>query len=848
MVDHLHLPAQPLSRHPVIPYLVNADPQDAYDGQGFASFPQRRGFDKARLLDGDFQGRSSAELNEFFQSWLFFGILHEVLTTAGEQVNLADFVQTTSKGQRCITTLPLRKHLRRWRQREINSGRGLISTLFSLFGPPWYARLRVIDDCLLEAVTVTRKLLTSASPWSLPRAQQPTVLPEICLSIIVLGSTLNTAKSSVIPQYVADTLLGHFGSDESLGESIISGQIPYMPRDVPSWGPADYTVSKLEESGWCPMEIERLKELSDSAMYFTSQVQRLRLNTARGHDGCTREKCRAYQIDNNLYRPQHRPDCGGCGEVQFLTADVATLVGLGQIPLVRVEKKGNLIQPSLVPDNGSDYIAISHIWAQGLGNRTSNALTRCQFTNIWHLVAEIYGTDDTEVVLFWIDTLCVPLAPRDVKKHAIARMKDVYRNAYSVLVLDEELQRIPCPFPIANAGHAGDAGSNDNPSFETINSRLRELYIRLFVSPWFQRLWTLQEGALAKNLLLRFADGSFSMRNLVQSAYNSELFGNPYQAADELPMHLCDVVLDLKDAGHSIRLGRVSPLLCYRDTSELSDEALCIGGILDLNTTDIIFAGETPQQKMLNLYQQLSHVPVGLLFLDGRRLEDDGFRWAPSSLLGMRQTLTQSLELTTTGRLLGSNGGLLVRNWGFLLKRPNGPVPPVFYVKDSWLMYVQPGEENNQAHIAETKKTLEGLLSDLSPFGNYDSSDFSFTFRVSYHGTIPWEFQPGRNADFGILMEQSLVHRDGSGVFKKAVLLNKVVRQSAQDASSSIRELVSQEDTDVEMTSTGCFVARMQLEAVSLEEWKEIQDTSLTENTAILVPEVGGVVSNWIVR
>src|ERR1700730_13101434 len=102
MVDHLHLPAEPLNPPPLIPYVVNADPKDAYDGLGFSSFPERRGFDKDRLLRGDFEGWSNADLNELFQSWLFFGMLHEVLTTAGEDVNLADFVETNNEGKRAI--------------------------------------------------------------------------------------------------------------------------------------------------------------------------------------------------------------------------------------------------------------------------------------------------------------------------------------------------------------------------------------------------------------------------------------------------------------------------------------------------------------------------------------------------------------------------------------------------------------------------------------------------------------------------------------------------------------------------------------------------------------------------
>ena len=98
----------------MVPYVVRDKPNIAYDGLGFSSFPSRRGLDKSRLLHGDFQGRSTDDLNDFFQSWLFFGMVHEVLTVAGEDVDLSEFVRINEDGQQVITIIPLRRHLTNW--------------------------------------------------------------------------------------------------------------------------------------------------------------------------------------------------------------------------------------------------------------------------------------------------------------------------------------------------------------------------------------------------------------------------------------------------------------------------------------------------------------------------------------------------------------------------------------------------------------------------------------------------------------------------------------------------------------------------------------------------------------
>lgn len=79
-------------------------------------------------------------------------------------------------------------------------------------------------------------------------------------------------------------------------------------------------------------------------------------------------------------------------------------------------------------------------------------------------------------VYFWMDTLCVPLS-RLHRKKAILRMAQTYQGARAVIVLDSTLM------------HASE--EEDCATFLT----------RILFSPWYSRLWTLQEGALTTDLM-----------------------------------------------------------------------------------------------------------------------------------------------------------------------------------------------------------------------------------------------------------------------------------------------------------------------------------------------------------
>jgi hypothetical protein len=153
----------------------------------------------------------------------------------------------------------------------------------------------------------------------------------------------------------------------------------------------------------------------------------------------------------------------------------------------------------------SRYVAISHVWADGLGNAFENGLPTCQLRMLQTYFAQIarhtstltaftMGTTNT---LFWMDTLCIPMqtAPpaipipenvlEDVKEKAIDTMNIVYSSSSHTLVLDAEMRMIPMA-----ANHA-----------------TKLAYIQC--CGWTTRSWTLQEGCLPPSTVYAFSDGIY---------------------------------------------------------------------------------------------------------------------------------------------------------------------------------------------------------------------------------------------------------------------------------------------------------------------------------------------------
>jgi hypothetical protein len=215
----------------------------------------------------------------------------------------------------------------------------------------------------------------------------------------------------------------------------------------------------------------------------------------------------------------------------------------GGIPLIRlVERSRSKFEIETVETafaNCHKYVALSHVWSDGRGNLQVNALPICQLRHLQSLVSSISEEGDGPP-FFWLDTLCVPITG-DYRRIAIGRMRRTYEYATKVLVLDSELE------------------------VASVKTSPVELLMRITCCGWMRRLWTLQEGALAKTLFFQFKERAVMIGDLAsKNIQNNDLqLSNPC-AVDS--MRCLDHFQQFKTCG-SNRVLELIEALQWRNTS-----------------------------------------------------------------------------------------------------------------------------------------------------------------------------------------------------------------------------------------------------------------------------------------
>jgi hypothetical protein len=207
------------------------------------------------------------------------------------------------------------------------------------------------------------------------------------------------------------------------------------------------------------------------------------------------------------YNPAHTSDRCACENIVFEDADrrlISEKIEKGQIPLLQCAEFPNNHESKVqcyalksfhLSAQIPRYVAISHVRSQALGNTQCNSLPRCQLLRLQALVNNLYNYC-SEPIPFWIDTICVPLK-RDTRRVAIKQMCQVFKEADQVLALDLVLSKI-CP------------------------SSIQECFIGIKGSAWCKRLWTVQEGTLARKLRFQFLQGAFLLSDILRHRSNRD--------------------------------------------------------------------------------------------------------------------------------------------------------------------------------------------------------------------------------------------------------------------------------------------------------------------------------------
>lgn len=595
-----HLPRGACALDLQIPYICT-EPYD-FDGD-WLDYPSHKGIKLSNLRFHIFRYYAPEKLGPFFQNWLFFGLLQAILPF---KVDFEDFIRLDEKGRKFITTEKLLDHISKWREQERPSG----STKKIEIWKQNFSTLK-------EAASFT----TNLSDWPSYGSSEvlvPLISREIALSFAFLGLTLAAANNAILN--------------------------PNAQSPIIFWSFGYLLLEHMEINGWCPFLVSGLERtVSLEAKFFAAEIGPPKVK--RNHRKCSDNGCVAASL-----RTRHlEKDCE-CSLLSPKMQLVADFISQDTTPLLRFQSRETETGLESFLDvfrdePGMSYVAISHVWSDGLGNEKNNSLPKCQLFRIQETIDEMYKTSTP----FWMDTLLVPAGKEFevFKKRALNSMAKIYKNANSVLVID-----------------SGVAASCSKSSSAT------EIILHVTLSNWIRRLWTLQEGVFANAIHILVSDGTVSLASVLQQKSLDYLgddleiifgrsFGKPFYP--------------VRDTKLKARPSEAQVIYTIREVSKRTstfkkDEALCIAFLLDIDTTEIVEARDL-KNTMPILLEALNHsIPPCMILLPGKRNIEPGYRWAPQSFLldYMQQRSLQSHPFQVLAEFPSSE----------LIMRPSGSLDP----------------------------------------------------------------------------------------------------------------------------------------------------------------------------
>ncbi|KIW66997.1 hypothetical protein PV04_06275 [Phialophora macrospora] len=630
-----HAPIPPDSVHP--PSAVPLIALEPLPPSTFSEVPKTSGWD-ARLSEL-FQGAKNCSTSEwdtlsaFLQNWLFFGLLASFLreryarsafiragtgttpsqvTTVGLNAVLEDLIDTESD-------LPDQARMERSLQRsacldqtaEVLSqlpGNNSLHPTIHLSICLLYEKLRAANavvqsswkpippfqSCVIYGSRILKRLYPKEGQDPLPEKVKSKII-AICRRHSVDPTALSISDAV---NRVSDGLAYEVGLIAVHSNPAVI---------IHNWPRLKFIEERLASDGWCPTERSLLfRNYNVTCQFYASHLSRPGLDKDHVEKQCTESQCNAYLVDVDRmadYETVHSPRSCNCDHIPMDHQTMAGNLARDIVPAVELDVSDRKIK--VVPTQAGSYVAISHVWSDGLGNLRTNSLPQCQMRRLCNYHQ---GTDLSPRPI-WIDTLCCPREPLESRRAAIRLMRQTYRDASSVVVLDAWL---------------------NNMSIAKLSRP--EIMFRIALSGWTRRLWTLQEGMLNKSAFVWFKDGMVDTDSLVQNMVLDS------------PLEFLPMVRLLSAAYGSLRgmvrrnldmrtrLIGLSNSLQFRSTSWEGDEPICLGILLDLNVDDIW--KQKVEDRMKELWLQISDIPLDVVFDVTPNLPHDNYHWAPVTIFG----------------------------------------------------------------------------------------------------------------------------------------------------------------------------------------------------------------------
>ena len=304
--------------------------------------------------DSNIERHPLEEATSFLQNWLFFGLITSLL---GPEVPLQGFRRKTPEGMDVLTTAKLPGHIHALEQRDQ-----------SLIDIQIEHKRSNADQCLLTA----HKVLGFVCGGT-------TIDQRVLLSLSALGDYLTCIRNSL---YKFDQ------PGKELYLDWNSFRIPSLETVD-----ADYLGGRLIRDKWCKSQVRRILRMSPSGAYYLTNL--LRPDPERSHEKCTLWQCIAYQMRWETYQTHHTHKGCSCPFIFADTGEMCSMLAKGKIPVIPTNtpiEEGATIE--LYEAEKCKYVAISHVWSDGLGNTQHNALPQCQLRRICNLVQSLNQPDE----------------------------------------------------------------------------------------------------------------------------------------------------------------------------------------------------------------------------------------------------------------------------------------------------------------------------------------------------------------------------------------------------------------------------------------------------------------------
>jgi len=645
-----HLPLKDREPPIVIPYLLADDFK--YDGGDFDSYPERCGWNFGIWRNNDrtykdvdikewlrMSSKTKDELPAFLQAWLFFGLLSFAL---GMEVPVEDFTRLLEDSQsKVLTTAKLETYLIHFSTRFADPAAN------EDHEQTWRDRRKQKTRFWTSMSSVANVFVSLAGTIKRGDLQIREKLEQVQFAAGLLSHTLCNYMLEVLKT-----------PDDKSKLSLRLAPLEFEPCRL--------IIRKMTADNWCPHTRHRVTlTCSYSMQAYLYALGTVR--TSQDHSKCTEGYCSANQAGTD-FEPKHIGCVGaGCDMVQTPIREVVKVLQEGFIPLLEVQFKGrNYTNPYLVvkkADGNTPYAAISHVWADGLGNSKANAIPSCQLASMLRSLQQIQyiklvhidkkeAKEAGQMMPFWLDTLCIPVEDQyqGLRDFSIQKMHEIYQQAHCALVLD--------------------------PDFVRMNKRteVHEVLSRTLLCGWITRLWTLQEGCLPPIVYIRVKDGVIDLYSVymwyLRRHSKDWLKARPVlDLLVENSISLFVGLLPRKQDNRAVVYSKGDDEMFIRDsiwsmafrmTSRPGDETVCFATtlgfdpapILDIelpkNTGDALSQVyeaaqlRVQEERMVAFLNLLPSIPLSILFSTGERLSIPGYRWAPRTLLHPKTTLSSN--------------------------------------------------------------------------------------------------------------------------------------------------------------------------------------------------------------